>query len=78
MKDKTSLLSLLLIVNGMFAAYLAASWAFVFGWALKHDSYLIYEPNLAVLRVEFIAAVALTIIGLVSCGMVYYQRFKEE
>ena len=55
----------LFIICSVFLIIMSGSWAFVMSWVLRHGDYLVFEPNIHILRAEVALTAVLAIGGLI-------------
>ncbi len=70
------ILSIFLIFNGLFLAWTATSWAYVFSYAIKHGQYVVWDTlyDGKWLKAEMWAGLAVGLFGLASAGYVIFRR----
>ena len=57
---------ILLMAAGVFLTFTAAAWGFVFYETIRTGSFVVYEPDPAILTAEFSLAIVLTCLGLAA------------
>ena len=55
----------LFIICSVFLIVMAGSWAFVMSWVLRNGDYLVFEPNIHILRAEVVLTSVLAVGGLI-------------